>query len=75
VRLLSTIYQAFEKLRDAGTLAHAAAPRNFEVALVLLGILMLIVGIIYDVLRRARLRVCGWSEGEGGGGGGSRNRK
>jgi putative membrane protein len=42
-----TIFQFFEKLRDAGTLAHAAAPRNFGVTLVFLGILMLIGGIIY----------------------------
>src|SRR6187431_239840 len=33
-----TIFQFFSKLRDAGTLAHAAAPRNFGVALVALGI-------------------------------------
>jgi putative membrane protein len=39
-----TIYQVFEKLRDVGTIAHAAAPRNFGVALVLLGI-----GIVYHV--------------------------
>jgi putative membrane protein len=44
-----TIFQVFQKLRDAGTLAHAAAPRNFGVALVALGIVMLIVGIIYHV--------------------------
>ena len=44
-----TIFQFFQKLRDAGTLAHAAAPRNFGIALVLLGILMLIGGIIYHV--------------------------
>jgi putative membrane protein len=44
-----TIFQFFQKLRDAGTLAHAAAPRNFGITLVLLGILMLIVGIIYHV--------------------------
>jgi len=42
-----TIFQFFQKLRDAGTLAHAAAPRNFGITLVLLGILMLIGGIIY----------------------------
>ena len=51
-----TIFQVFQKLRDAGTLAHAAAPRNFGVTLVLLGILMLIVGIIYHVLFMAGLR-------------------
>ena len=44
-----TIYQVFEKLRDAGTIAHAAAPRNFGVALVLLGIAMLVIGIVYHV--------------------------
>ena len=44
-----TIYQVFQKLREAGTLAHAAAPRNFGIALVLVGIGMLIIGIIYHV--------------------------
>ena len=44
-----TIFQFFQKLRDAGTLAHAAAPRNFGTTLVLLGIVMLIGGIIYHV--------------------------
>jgi putative membrane protein len=44
-----TIFQFFEKLRDAGTLAHAAAPRNFGVTLVLLGIVMLVIGIIYHI--------------------------
>jgi putative membrane protein len=42
-----TIFQFFQKLREAGTLAHAAAPRNFGITLVLLGVLMLIGGIIY----------------------------
>ncbi len=51
-----TIFQVFQKLRDAGTLTHAAAPRNFGVTLVLLGILMLIVGIIYHLLFMAGLR-------------------
>lgn len=54
-----TIYQVFEKLRDAGTLAHAAAPRNFGVTLVAVGIAMLVLGIVYHVqfmlgLRRER---------------------
>jgi putative membrane protein len=44
-----TIYQVFDKLREAGTITHAAAPRNFGVALVLLGITMLIIGIVYHV--------------------------
>ena len=44
-----TIYQIFDKLRAAGTITHAAAPRNFGVALVLLGITMLVIGIVYHV--------------------------
>jgi putative membrane protein len=44
-----TIFQVFEKLREAGTLAHAAAPRNFGVTLVLLGIVMLVIGIVYHL--------------------------
>lgn len=44
-----TIYQVFEKLRDSGTITHAAAPRNFGVALVLLGIVMLLLGIVYHL--------------------------
>jgi uncharacterized membrane protein YidH (DUF202 family) len=51
-----TIFQFFEKLKDAGTLAHAAAPRNFGVTLVALGILMLIGGIIYHVQFMLTLR-------------------
>ncbi len=54
-----TIFQVFQKLRDAGTLAHAAAPRNFGIALVCLGIAMLVLGIVYHTqfmvgLRRER---------------------
>jgi putative membrane protein len=44
-----TIYQVFEKLREAGTLTHAGAPRNFGITLVLLGIGMLVLGIVYHV--------------------------
>jgi uncharacterized membrane protein YidH (DUF202 family) len=51
-----TIYQAFEKLRQAGTLDHAGAPRNFGVTLVLLGIVMLVVGIVYHVQFMTGLR-------------------
>src|SRR6185295_12406059 len=54
-----TISQVFQKLRDAGTLASAAPARNFGVALVALGILMLVGGIGYHLqfmygLRRER---------------------
>jgi putative membrane protein len=51
-----TIYQVFEKLREAGAIAHAAAPHNFGVALVLLGIAMLVIGIIYHVQFMVGLR-------------------
>ena len=54
-----TIFQFFEKLREAGTITHAGSPRNFGLALVLLGIAMLVLGIAYHVqfmlgLRRER---------------------
>jgi|SRR5262245_42331250 len=51
-----TIFQFFQKLKDAGTLAHAAAPRNFGVALVALGILMLVGGIVYHLQFMLHLR-------------------
>jgi uncharacterized membrane protein YidH (DUF202 family) len=41
-----TLAQFFSKLKDAGAIAHAAAPRNFGLMLVLLGVLLLIGGII-----------------------------
>lgn len=41
-----TIYQAFEKLRSAGVIEHAAAPRNFGLSLICIGVLLLIGGII-----------------------------
>ncbi len=44
-----TIFQFFSKLKDAGTLTHAAAPRNFGTSLVLLGIVMLVLGIAYHI--------------------------
>jgi putative membrane protein len=44
-----TIFQVFQKLREAGTLEHVAAPRNFGITLVALGIAMLVFGIIYHV--------------------------
>jgi putative membrane protein len=44
-----TIYQVFDKARENGLITHAAAPRNFGVTLVALGIAMLIGGIIYHV--------------------------
>ena len=51
-----TIFQVFEKMRDAGTITHAAAPRNFGLTLVLLGIVMLVVGIAYHLQFMTGLR-------------------
>jgi putative membrane protein len=44
-----TIFQFFQKLRETGTLSHDAAPRNFGVTLVALGIAMLVIGIVYHM--------------------------
>jgi putative membrane protein len=52
-----TIFQFFEKLKDAGTLAHAAAPRNFGLTLVFLGVGMLVLGIIYHLQFMFGLRI------------------
>jgi putative membrane protein len=52
-----TIFQFFEKMKEAGTLTHAAAPRNFGVALVALGIVMLIGGIAYHLQFMLHLRL------------------
>jgi putative membrane protein len=51
-----TIFQVFEKLRDQNIVTHAAASRNFGVALVALGILMLVVGIVYHIQFMLHLR-------------------
>lgn len=40
-----TIHEAFAKMRDAELIHSAAAPRNFGVSLILLGILLLVGGI------------------------------
>jgi putative membrane protein len=44
-----TIAQVFEKLRDQNVITRAAAPRNFGLALVGLGVVMLVLGIGYHV--------------------------
>jgi putative membrane protein len=54
-----TIYQFFQRLRDQDVIVKAQAPRHFGVALVALGVLMLVFGILYHVqfmlgLRRLR---------------------
>jgi putative membrane protein len=44
-----TIFQFFEKLKNADVIVHGQSPRNFGFALVALGIGMLALGIIYHV--------------------------
>ena len=51
-----TIFQFFNKLRDAGMLQGVAPAHNFGESLVLLGIGMLIVGIIYHLMFMLGLR-------------------
>jgi uncharacterized membrane protein YidH (DUF202 family) len=51
-----TIYQAFEKLRDAGVIRHAGAPRNFGVTLIVLGVVLLLGGIVRHVQYLVELR-------------------
>jgi uncharacterized membrane protein YidH (DUF202 family) len=51
-----TIQQAFAKLRDASIIHHAAAPRNFGVALILLGVLLLAGGIWRHIQFSTELR-------------------
>ena len=54
-----TIFQFFQRLREQDVITKAAAPRHFGLALVALGVLMLLFGIVYHVqfmlgLRRLR---------------------
>ena len=51
-----TIAQVFEKLRDQNVITRAAAPRNFGLALVGLGIVMLVLGIVYHLQFMLELR-------------------
>ena len=51
-----TIAQVFQKLRDQDIIKKAAAPRNFGLALVGLGIVMLVLGIVYHVQFMLELR-------------------
>jgi putative membrane protein len=51
-----TIYQFFNKLKDAGVLRGAAPARNFGTSLVILGVAMLIFGILYHVMFMLGLR-------------------
>ena len=51
-----TIYQVFEKAKQAALVTSATAPRNLGVALVALGIGMLVLGIVYHVQFMVGLR-------------------
>jgi uncharacterized membrane protein YidH (DUF202 family) len=61
-----TIFQFFEKLKDAGTLASAHAARNSGITLVALGIGMLVLGIVYHVQFMVGLRHVRHEMTEGG---------
>jgi putative membrane protein len=57
-----TIFQVFQKLYEADIVTRAQAPRNFGIALVLLGIAALVFGIVYHMrfmleVRRERARM------------------
>ena len=54
-----TIFQIFEKLRERGVLVNVAPLRNFGIALVALGIVVLIGGIVYHAQFMYRLRASG----------------
>ena len=51
-----TIYQVFEKLQASHVFESGAAPRNFGMALIVLGLVMLIVGIVYHLQFMLALR-------------------
>src|SRR5215469_6541526 len=66
-----TIYTFFNKLKEAGVVKGVAASRNFGTALVWLGIIMLIFGIIYHILfmlglrdQRSQLKTAGIVHGQ-----------
>jgi putative membrane protein len=43
-----TIHQVFERMKESGVIDHAGSGRNFGIALVLLGVVMLVIGIAYE---------------------------
>ena len=51
-----TIYQVFVKAHESGLLKSGNAPKNFGVALVVIGIAMLAAGIVYHVRYMVGLR-------------------
>ena len=62
-----TIFQVFAHLRRSKTVRLAvSAPRNFGIALVLLGIAMLVIGIVYHSQFMLGLRKERHADGRGG---------
>jgi uncharacterized membrane protein YidH (DUF202 family) len=51
-----TLYQTFEKLNEAGVIHRAAAPRNFGLSLIVLGVFLLTGGIVNHVRFAIELR-------------------
>jgi putative membrane protein len=51
-----TIFQVFQKLHTANAIGGDASARHFGMALVLLGVLMLVIGIIYHLRFMSELR-------------------
>src|ERR1700754_820054 len=51
-----TIFQFFQKLKEAGTLTGDRAPRSFGLALVFLGVGILALGIVYHLQFMRALR-------------------
>lgn len=51
-----TLAQVFQKLRDAGAIHSDVAPRNFGLAMILLGVLLLIGGIMRHLQFATELR-------------------
>jgi len=51
-----TIFQFFQKMREANVITRVNAPRNLGIALVALGIGMLILGIVYHIQFMTALR-------------------
>jgi putative membrane protein len=66
-----TTFQVFQKLKEQAIVTHAGAARNFGIALVALGIIMLVLGIINHLqfmyglrIERTRMKEEGFIHGE-----------
>jgi uncharacterized membrane protein YidH (DUF202 family) len=51
-----TLHQAFQKLYESGVMQRVGAPRNFGLALILLGVLLLVGGVVGHVRYMTELR-------------------